>query len=168
MDDAAVREFVSKDYARVVNAVAFVAGSVEVAEDLVQEALARAWARSARGDTIDSLPSWVAAVALNLSRSRWRRVVVERRHALRVAVAEGTPGPDADRVDVMRALASLPRRQREVAVLRYLLEMSTREVAATLQIGEGTVKNSLAKARLALATRLRIDDAEVVNDVTDR
>jgi RNA polymerase sigma-70 factor (ECF subfamily) len=167
MDEAAVREFVSRDYARVVNAVAYVAGSVEVAEDLVQEALARAWARSARGETIESLPNWVAAVALNLSRSRWRRVLVERRHASSLADAPAA-GPNPDRVDVMRALASLPRRQREVAVLRYLLGMSTREVAATLHVGEGTVKNSLAKARLSLAARLRIDDAEVVNDVPDR
>jgi RNA polymerase sigma-70 factor (ECF subfamily) len=168
MDDAAVREFVSRDYARVVNAVAFVAGSVEVAEDLVQEALARAWARSSRGETIESLPNWVAAVALNLSRSRWRRVLVERRHATRLMDATAAAGPDPDRVDVMRALASLPRRQREVAVLRYLLGMSTREVAAALHVGEGTVKNSLAKARQALAARLRVDDAEVVNDVPDR
>jgi RNA polymerase sigma factor (sigma-70 family) len=66
----------------------------------------------------------------------------------------------ADHVDVWVALAELPRRQREVTVLRYFLQMSTQETAAALGVGEGTVKNSLSKARSALAQTLRIDDQE--------
>ena len=38
--------------------------------------------------------------------------------------------PSEDHLEVARALSTLPRRQREVAVLRYLLEMTTAEVAA--------------------------------------
>ena len=60
-----------------------------------------------------------------------------------------------------RALEALPRRQREVAVLRYLLEMSTAEVAAALGIAEGTVKSSLARARAHLVEALAVHDAEV-------
>jgi RNA polymerase sigma factor (sigma-70 family) len=73
-----------------------------------------------------------------------------------------------EHVDVARALEALPRRQREVAVLRYLLEMSTAEVAAALGITEGTVKSSLARARAHLVEALAVHDTEVANDVEGR
>ena len=165
--DPTITEFVQRDYPRLVNAVALVTGSYPEAEDLVQEALARAWSRIDRGLTIDSLPNWVAAVALNLSRSRWRRLVVERRALERMDVTPAAP-PDDVQADVARALATLPRRQREVSVLRYLMAMPTREVAEVLGISEGTVKNSLSKARDALAIQLAIEDEEVGSDVEDR
>jgi RNA polymerase sigma factor (sigma-70 family) len=65
--------------------------------------------------------------------------------------------PTAHRLDVDRALAALPRRQREAAVLRYYLQLSTREVASALELDEGTVKNTLFRARVALAQALGID-----------
>ena len=52
--------------------------------------------------------------------------------------------------------------------LRYLLEMSTAEVAAALGIGEGTVKSSLARARAHLTGALAVHDTEVTNDVEGR
>jgi RNA polymerase sigma-70 factor (ECF subfamily) len=161
LEDSAIKEFLRDDYARLVNMVALVSGDPPGAEDAVQEALVRAWTRSERGERIDSLANWVAAVALNLARSRWRRLIAERRAKQRLfeaqAISDLSP---ADRVDVWRALAALPRRQREVAVLRYFLQMSTNEVAATLHVSDGTVKNSLAKARRTLAASLRLDDLE--------
>ena len=162
MDDATIREFLSRDYPRLVNAVAMVAGSYPVAEDAVQEALVRAWTRSDRGEPIDSLPNWVAAVALNLSRSGRRRTRSERqaRDRLDAVAPRSVAGPDGTRLDLFAALAALPRRQREVAVLRYLLGLSTRETAQVLSISEGTVKNSLSHARDALAVSLRADHVE--------
>jgi RNA polymerase sigma factor (sigma-70 family) len=153
----------------VVNAVALASGSYPAAEDAVQEALVRAWMRSERGEQLDSLPAWVAAVAFNLTRSGWRRAMAERRARRRMPESSGAAAaPSGDHVDVARALEALPRRQREVAVLRYLLEMSTAEVAAALKIGEGTVKSSLARARAHLAEALAVRDTEVANDVEGR
>jgi RNA polymerase sigma-70 factor (ECF subfamily) len=152
----------------VVNAVALASGSYPAAEDAVQEALVRAWIRSERGEQLDSLPAWVAAVALNQTRSGWRRAMAERRARRRIPESSGPAAPSGDHVDVARALEALPRRQREVAVLRYLLEMSTAEVAATLGIGEGTVKSSLARARAYLVDALAVQDDEVRNDVEGR
>jgi len=165
LDDSAIRAFLRDDYPRLVNAVAFVTGDLEAAEDAVQEAMVRAWIRSERAGSIDSLPSWVAAVALNLSRSRWRHLLSERRAARRAGSAPSEiESGNAESVDIDRALAQLPRRQREVIVLRYFLQMSTRETAEALNVSEGTVKNSLSKARTALALKLRINDQEE-NDV---
>ena len=150
------------------NAVALACGSYPAAEDAVQEALVRAWIRSERGERFESLPSWVAAVALNQTRSGWRRAAAERRARRRlVGAGEVAAPPSEDHVEVARALAALPRREREVAVLRYLLGFDTKETASALAIGEGTVKSSLARARAHLAGSLRIRDLEV-NDVEGR
>jgi RNA polymerase sigma factor (sigma-70 family) len=152
-----------------VNAVALASGSYPAAEDAVQEALVRAWIRSERGERVESLPAWVAAVALNLTRSGWRRTMAERRARRRFPErAIRADAPSEEHVDVARALEALPRRQREVAVLRYLLEMGTAEVAATLGISEGTVKSSLARARAHLVEVLDVRDTEVTNDVDGR
>ena len=135
----------------------------------MQEALVRAWMRSERGDRVESLPAWVAAVALNLTRSGWRRTMAERRARRWFPERSGWEGtPSEEHLDVARALEALPRRQREVAVLRYLLDMNTAEVAATLGISEGTVKSSLARARSHLAGALAVHDIEVTNDVEGR
>ena len=152
------------------NAVALASGSYPAAEDAVQEALVRAWMRSQRGEPIGSLPAWVAAVALNQTRSGWRRAVAERRARRRLPERSGSmaAAPSEEHVDVARALEALPRRQREVAVLRYLLEMSTAEVASVLGIGEGTVKSSLSRARAHLVDALAVQDEEVANDVEGR
>lgn len=129
----------------------------------------RAWMRSERGEPLESLPAWVAAVALNQTRSGWRRAMAERRARQRMPqrAAVQTP-PNEDHVEVARALSTLPRRQREVAILRYLMEMNTAEVAAALGIGEGTVKSSLARARAHLVTTLAMHDDEVTNDADCR
>ncbi len=113
---------------------------------------------------MESLPAWVAAVALNLTRSGWRRTMAERR----ARSGSATAAPSGEQVDVAKALEALPRRQREVAVLRYLLEMSTAEVATALGIAEGTVKSSLARARAHLVEALGVHDSEVRNDVEGR
>lgn len=167
LPESEIREFLHVGYSRLVAAVALVSGSRAVAEDAVQEALLRAWQRSERGDEIGSLPHWVAAVALNLSRSSIRRAIAERRarHRLAAASTSTLPEPSGDRLDVERALARLPGRQREVAVLRYLLDMNTRETARALGVNEGSVKSQLAQARRGLASALRIEELEVSNDV---
>lgn len=150
------------------NAVALACGSYPLAEDAVQEALVKAWIRSERGERPESLPAWVAAVALNHARSGWRRAMVDRRAQRRLGGQTRTvPAPNEDHIEVMRGLAGLPRREREVAVLRYLLGFDTKETAAALSIGEGTVKSSLSRARAHLADALRVRDLEV-NDVEGR
>jgi len=164
VDEVALREFLHTSYPRLVAAVALVCGSRPAAEDAVQEALLRAWERSEKGDEINSLEGWVTTVGLNLARSGLRRIRTERRARARLAGSAVGQPPSADRIDVDRALATLPRRQREVAVLRYYLQLDTREVATVLGLNEGTIKSTLFRARVALAEALGIDDSEEAND----
>jgi len=165
VDDAAVNEFLHTAYPRLVAAVALVCSSHAAAEDAVQEALLRAWERSEKGEEIEHLNAWVATVALNLARSGLRRVIAERKARTKLAAAyrQGA-GPSGDRVDVERALTALPRRQREAVVLRYYLQMDTREAADVLHTSEGTVKSTLFRARASLANALGVPDEEEAND----
>lgn len=150
-----IHHFIQASYPRVVVAVAFLTGSVAAAEDAVQEALVRAWVKSEKGEAIESLPAWVTTVAMNLSRKAWRRTLAERRAKERLPPAEGSSGIEIEEaIDVRAAIARLPRRQRETAVLRYVLEMDTREAARVLGVDEGTVKTHLSRARTALALTL--------------
>ncbi len=142
-------------YPRLVAGVTLITGSQAAAEDAVQEALARAWERSERGERIESLPAWVTRVAVNLSKSRLRRMRVEARHReFSNGLSDGTASESDTRIDVARALAGLPQRQREVTVLRYYLGLNVAEIADTLELHEGTVKTSLFRARTALAAAL--------------
>ncbi len=153
--------FYDEDYERVVSAVALVAGSRPVARDAVDEALARAWERTQRGRTIDSLAAWCTTVAFNVARRRFRRRAAERR-AVELLGGQQVPTDSPERLversaiagEVRRALARLPRRQREVTVLHYFLERSVDEIARELGVHPGTVKTSLHRARAALAEEL--------------
>ncbi|TMK90374.1 MAG: sigma-70 family RNA polymerase sigma factor [Actinobacteria bacterium] len=163
VDEVELQEFLRERYPRLVGAVALVTGDAASAEDAVQEAIVRAWERTERGEQIVALDRWVAAVAMNLSRSRLRRLRVERL-ARPMLVAAPPVQPSADRIDVARALADLPRRQREVAVLRYLLDLSTEEIAEQMRTSEGTVKSQLFKARAHLAEALSlVEDTDEEN-----
>jgi RNA polymerase sigma-70 factor (ECF subfamily) len=160
LDELDVRAFLEEEYPRVVAAVAMISDSRPAAEDAVCEAVARAWERSERGERIESLAAWVTTVAMNLSRSRWRRLIAERRARERW---ESRPAqPDSDRsVDVERALARLSHRQRQAVVLHYYLGYDVREVADLLGIAEGTAKSTLHRARDALGRALRVKEDDV-------
>ena len=110
-------------------------GDREEARDIAQEALARAFARWPKVEANAS--AWVSRVATNLALDHIRR----RRPT------ERSRDPDTDvaqvaalRSDLVRALRTLPRRQRDVVVLRYLADVSEAEVAALLGCRVGTVK----------------------------
>lgn len=130
--------------------VAFrVLGSRAEAEDVAQEACARAYVSWKR---IAGFPeAWVSRVSTNLAIDRWRRL----RRRLPDPVAGAAPDPHADeRIDLQRALRTLPRRQREVVVLRYLADQSEEAVAGALGCSVGTVKSHASRGLAALRARL--------------
>jgi RNA polymerase sigma-70 factor (sigma-E family) len=130
------------------------------AEDVAQEALARAalrWRRLAPRPE-----GWVVRVAGNLAIDRYRR----RRRVVMVAVEPGVAAEPlvAERLDLAGALGALPRRQRQVVVLRYLADWSEQDVARALGCSVGTVKSSGARGVQALRRRLggrELEDGDV-------
>jgi RNA polymerase sigma factor (sigma-70 family) len=133
-------------------AVAFqLCGRRPEAEDAAQEALARAFLRW--DDVQDYAEAWVVRVASNATIGSWRK----SRHTISLAVADlgdgpSAIGPNGDRVDLLRALRHLPRRQREVVTLRYVADLPEAEVARALDCSTGTVKQHASRGLAALRT----------------
>lgn len=69
--------------------------------------------------------------------------------------------------EVLAALRALPRRQREIVALHYLLDMGIAEVASTLDVSAGTVKTQLHRARATMRQRFIPGDREHVEEVED-
>jgi RNA polymerase sigma factor (sigma-70 family) len=127
-----------------------VLASREDAEDVAMEALARASARwAALGRDPDP---WVTTVAVNLALDAWRRRGRAARHDRAERDAPGRPAVpvDAARVDLVRALGRLPRRQRQVVVLRYVGDLTEDQTAEALGVSVGSVKQHTARAMVRL------------------
>lgn len=156
----AVEACLRSEFERLVQIVAVVTGSVPAAQDAVLEAFARAWEREAKGGDFVHLAGWVITAALNLARSGRRRAKVERR--ARPELASGpTSDPDvAALVDLERAVAALPGRQREAVILHYLLDLDVATVAALLGVSDGTIKTALSRGRAKLAETLTDREAD--------
>jgi RNA polymerase sigma-70 factor (sigma-E family) len=124
------------------------------AEEVVQEAFARTLARwDDVREVHDPLP-YLRSAVLNLCRGRFRRKPTPLALARPAPSAEAEAGRSARRDAVLAALATLPRRQREVVALRYFGELSTQETADALGIAPGTVTAHLHRAISALESTL--------------
>jgi RNA polymerase sigma-70 factor, ECF subfamily len=154
--------FYAATYGRLVGQVLVVTGSLQEAEDVVQEAFVRACARWPRLRDYDLPEAWVRRVALNLAVSGLRRT---RRHALllvRLGVAADTPALSVEAVALIHTLRSLPWRGREALVLHHVVGLSVQEIADQLGVPVGTVTARLSRARAALARRLTAEQEEEV------
>jgi RNA polymerase sigma-70 factor (ECF subfamily) len=170
LDEETIRDFLQTDYRRLVAGLSLLGRSQALAEDAVQEALARAWERGERGEHIESLKAWVTVVANNLLRSAFRRFVAEAKATGRL---KGTRDPawsrelsrSDDRVDVVRAIRDLTDRQRKVVVLHYFSDLSVEDIARAVGSSPGAVKGLLHRARRGLAEALAEETPEEVDDV---
>jgi len=151
--------------AHVVNLAYLLTGQRQLAEDLAQDAFLRVASRI-REVSPDAFGAYLRRTVVNLVRSHYRHVRVERRYADRVesdaerrreANEASSMMTDADtRDELWTALRQLPSRQREAIVCRYYLDLSEEETAAALGCRRGTVKSRLARALV----RLRADLGE--------
>jgi RNA polymerase sigma factor (sigma-70 family) len=120
------------------------------AEDVAIEALARTYASWPRLRTLSWSRPWLTRVVANLAIDIYRR----RRPRLPETSETSFEGRSVAGMDLSRALAKLPRRQRQVAVMRYLADLSTEEVGAALRLRPGSVKQHAARALRALRAEL--------------
>jgi RNA polymerase sigma-70 factor (sigma-E family) len=155
-DDPELDAFCATVRPRLVGTLALYCGDAAVGEELAQETLARVWARWPRVRHLQSPAGWAHRVGINLARSHLRRRLVARRARARLGVdIEALHEHDREAaLDVRRAVAGLPPRQRAALVLRYYTDLSVDETADVLGCAPGTVKSLTHKALATLRQRL--------------
>jgi RNA polymerase sigma-70 factor (ECF subfamily) len=121
------------------------------ADDVVQETLLRAWQRR---DTYRAERGSVRAWLIAVLRDRSRRHRVRTRRPVPIDPPASVSAIDSQHVDLERAIASLPRRQREVVTLHYLADLPVSDIAVLLGVSAGSVKSYLHEARTALQQAL--------------
>jgi RNA polymerase sigma-70 factor (ECF subfamily) len=136
-----------------------------LAEEVVQEALVRAWRRADRIDLgPDNLRAWLFTVARNIVTDTWRAyatrpVIVSNEHALQTIPADDEIEQILQRWDLLDALNKLTSKHRDVLVEIYYQDSSIAEAARRLGVPPGTVKSRTYHALRAL--RLVLQDAKV-------
>jgi RNA polymerase sigma factor (sigma-70 family) len=136
----------------------------DLAEEVTAEAFARAFEARGRYDARHpgALP-WLLGIASNVMRRHWR---TERRRLDAYARAAGHERRDAAPPDVdgevVRAVARLPRRQREVLLLAAWADLTYTEIAQALGLPVGTVRSRLARARSRLGADASLDPSPAV------
>lgn len=150
--DAAFRRLVDVAHRRAYR----ILGVAADAEDVAAETLARAAIRWPRLN--QPADAWVTTVATRLAIDRQRR---SWRSLPLIDDAEVVAGPDvATRIDLARALATLPRRQRQVLGLAFVSGFTEAEIAEALGCSPSTVQTH--KRRGLTRLRERLDGAEPV------
>jgi len=122
-------------------------------DDVVQEALTRAWRKRHQYDaTRGSASAWLLAITADQARQARRR----RRPLTLVADVAARVRSSDDRLDLEYAVASLPPRQRLAVDCYYFVGLSVAETAAVMRCSEGTVKSTLSDARRRLKPLLEV------------
>ncbi len=135
-------------------------GDHALAEDLVQTALAKAWFSWER--ITDSPEGYVRKILVNTYASWWRRKWngEQPTEELPETVATDPSAASDSGLDLLAAMARLPKRQRAVVVLRYFEDLTETQAAEVLGCSVGTVKSQLSRA----IAKLRLDPALTPSD----
>ncbi|WP_129843502.1 SigE family RNA polymerase sigma factor [Streptomyces sp. RFCAC02] len=156
-DDAGFEVYAVSRWPRLLRTAYLLTGHHHDAEDLVQAALVKAYARWERVVRADDPDAYVWRIMINADHDRVRRSRI--RESLTTRFPERTVGDRADQVvarDVLTAaLQRLPARQRAAVVLRYVEDRTETEVAALLGVRVGTVRSRSARG----LEKLRADRA---------
>ena len=144
--------FFEDHYGEVLRSLAFAIGDRDRAEDLTQEAFARAYQRWGRVAEMERPVTWVYVVALNAERKRWQRQRTDDVEVPGTAEID-LAGSVVTGVVVRDAVQRLAARQRAAVALRYLSDLTVADIARVMACSEGTVKATLHQA----LRRLRVD-----------
>lgn len=158
-DEADFDAFYGRTSAASVRALHAMTGDLAEAQDVVQEAYARAWQRWSMLRGYDAPEAWVRTVAWRLAVSRLRRARVGFAKLSAVGPAQDVAPPGPERVALVAALRRLPAAQRRAVVLHHLVGLSVAEIAAETGAPDGTVKARLSRGRSALALLLSDEEA---------
>ncbi|NTV39151.1 MAG: sigma-70 family RNA polymerase sigma factor [Demequinaceae bacterium] len=132
-------------------------GNTGEAEDVVQEALIRTFSRGRRFENAAAAESYVRRAIPSVFIDRGRSATSAwRAHTRAVDRAPHEVDIDAQ-VDVRRALAKLPPRERSCMVLRFFDDLTVPQIAARLGLSDGAVKRYLSDASKRIAAELSVE-----------
>lgn len=154
---ASFEDFFASNFDAVRRSLALATGDVTRAEDLAQDAFAKACRRWRRVSVMERPATWVYVVAVNADKKRLRPDPTSYDRSPVVDEVADSSGAVVNRLAVRDALTRLAPRQRMAIVLRYLVGLRTWEIADAMGCAEGTVKSTINAA----LSRLRIDLEEV-------
>jgi RNA polymerase sigma-70 factor (sigma-E family) len=154
----AVTDLFRAHHLELVRLALLMTGDLAAAEDVVQDAFEQLHRRWPGLRQPGSGLAYVRSSVLNGCRSMHRRARVARKHAAQLAEPPSAGADAGERSDLVAALLALPRRQREVLVLRYYADLDVAEIAGTLRIGPSAVRSTAARGLDALARALKETD----------
>lgn len=133
-------------------------GDRDRADDLAQEALAKAWAARDRFIAGTSIRAWTFTILRHVYLGEVRRErfvgAYDEQMAERTLRTKGGQEGRVEATDVLRALALLPAAQREALVLFSIGHVSYEEMAEICGVAIGTIKSRIARARAALSATI--------------
>ena len=130
------------------------AGRTDVADDIAQEALAKAWASRDRFTQDSNLRAWLFSIVRNTFRDQrrkaWRETLLENLDGVAGATSGRESSDKVELEDARRALGVLPEDQREALVLVAVAGFSYDEAAEICETKPGTIKSRVNRARARL------------------
>lgn len=157
----AFEEYVATRSAALWRSAWLLTGDRQRAEDLVQTALMKCWRRWDRIGDAGAVEAYVRRAMVTTYTDWWRRRWNGELPTEDLPDRPDRPDAATDpgvRRDVLVALATLPRGQRAVVVLRFFDDLTEQQTAATLGISVGTVKSQTFRALRTLRTSGLLDD----------
>lgn len=158
--DSAISALFLAHHRRLVGLALLLVDDQATAEDVVQDAFLALYRRWVWMRDPTAAFSYLRAAVVNGSRSQLRHRRIHRRFELVPATdpdapsAETTAVERAEYAELLTLVSGLPDRQRQVLVLRYYLDMSEAEIADTLSISQGSVKQHASRGLAALNMRM--------------
>ncbi len=162
MDEARFREEYEQVSNQLYTFLVRTAGDPDLAADILQDAAYKAFRsrKSFRGDS--SFKTWIYRIAINTLKNQWARAQRERNWVETTQDMEtvGTPSPEKialgqeDATNLSRVLGLLEERYRTAFLLKHVDELSYREISKVLNVGEGTARVRVHRARGALRALL--------------
>jgi RNA polymerase sigma-70 factor (ECF subfamily) len=153
------------------------------ADDLAQEALAKAWKARASFEPGTSLKAWTFMILRNQfyseKRRSWRNAPLDAEVAENTLLANDNPTAPMELLELRAALNKLPDDQREALILVGAGGMAYEEAAQVCQVAVGTIKSRVSRARKALevimeqtstrkASEHEISAGDAFNDILDQ
>ena len=139
-------------------------GSRDLADDLVQETLLKAWAARKRFQAGTNMRAWTFIILRNLFLSQMRRARFKGEWdeitASRLLAAPASQDRHVELGDMQRALMHLPQPQREALILVGAGGFAYEEAAEICGCAVGTIKSRVNRARSKLSALLYVDGAE--------